>query len=47
VQPIGRMLFDKSGEAYAKFRVNDDAGGIVVIRPDGIVSFVAPLDDFH
>jgi phenol 2-monooxygenase (NADPH) len=47
VQPIGRTLFDKYGEAYAKFGMNDDAGGIVVIRPDGIVSFVAPLDDCH
>jgi phenol 2-monooxygenase (NADPH) len=42
--PIGKTLWDKSGEAYAKFGVREHQGGIVVLRPDSVVSFVAPLE---
>lgn len=42
--PLGKTLSDKSGEAYTKYGIDDEAGAIVVVRPDGIVAIAAPLD---
>ncbi|KAJ7725934.1 FAD binding domain-containing protein [Mycena metata] len=42
--PLGKTLYDSSGEVYAKYGVNEHIGAIVVLRPDGIVSFKTTLD---
>ncbi|KAJ7034770.1 FAD binding domain-containing protein [Mycena alexandri] len=44
VLPLGKTLYDFSGEVYTKYGVNDHIGAIVVLRPDGIVSFKTTLD---
>jgi len=44
VQPLGKTVYDRSGEAYNKYGVDPLEGAIVVLRPDEIVGFVAPLD---
>ncbi|KAH9933939.1 FAD binding domain-containing protein [Fomitopsis serialis] len=44
VSPLGKMAYDHSGDAYDKYGVRAAEGALVVLRPDGIVGFVAPLD---
>lgn len=44
VEPLGRIVYDHSGESFAKYSVDDKTGGIVVVRPDGIVCFTSRLD---
>ncbi len=46
-----RVLLDDSdlqgrsgGGGYAKYGIDEHAGAIVVVRPDGYVGMVAPLD---
>ena len=34
------------GDAYAKFGINP-FGVVVIVRPDGYVGMVAPLDNLH
>ena len=33
------------GGGYAKFGIDEHAGAIVVVRPDGYIGTVAPLED--
>ncbi|KAJ7151211.1 2,4-dichlorophenol 6-monooxygenase [Mycena filopes] len=42
--PLGNTLYDASGETYSRYGVDDQVGAIVVLRPDGIVSFTTTLD---
>lgn len=42
--PLGRTVYDQSGDAYASYGVDAQQGGLVVLRPDGIVGFMARLD---
>lgn len=42
-QPLGKTLYDYSGEAYTKYGVGPE-GAIVVLRPDGIVCFSSGLN---
>ncbi|KAF9468252.1 FAD binding domain-containing protein [Collybia nuda] len=44
VEPLGKTVYDESGEAFAKYGVDEMVGGIVVVRPDGVVSFTSRLD---
>ncbi|KAJ7148012.1 2,4-dichlorophenol 6-monooxygenase [Mycena filopes] len=44
VLPLGNALYDASGETFARYGVDDQVGAIVVLRPDGIVSFMTTLD---
>lgn len=43
-QPLGKTVYDYSGDAYARYGVDTASGAIVVLRPDGIVSFTSPLN---
>jgi len=42
-QPLGTSAYDGTGDAYARYAVDPAEGGVVVVRPDGIVGTVAPL----
>ncbi|KZT66976.1 hypothetical protein DAEQUDRAFT_674091 [Daedalea quercina L-15889] len=42
VPPVGKIAYDHTGEAYDKYGVRVGSA-LVVLRPDGIVGFVAPL----
>ncbi|KAJ7782525.1 putative 2,4-dichlorophenol 6-monooxygenase [Mycena maculata] len=42
--PLGKALYDFSGEVFAAYGVDENMGAIVVVRPDGIVSFKTTLD---
>ncbi|KAJ7165998.1 FAD binding domain-containing protein [Mycena filopes] len=42
--PLGNTLYDASGETFVRYGVDDQVGAIVVLRPDGIVSFTTTLD---
>ncbi|KAJ6507394.1 putative 2,4-dichlorophenol 6-monooxygenase [Mycena vitilis] len=42
--PLGKSLYDYSGEVFSKYGVDECAGAVVVLRPDGIVSFTTSLD---
>ncbi len=39
------MLGQSGSGGYAKYGIDEHAGAIVVVRPDGYVGTVAPLDD--
>jgi phenol 2-monooxygenase len=41
--PLGKTLYDFSGELFSRYGVDDNNGAIFVIRPDGIVSFKTTL----
>ncbi|KAJ7491164.1 FAD binding domain-containing protein [Mycena latifolia] len=43
-QPLGHALYDTSGAVFTAYGVAGDVGAIVVLRPDGIVSFKTTLD---
>ncbi|KAF9468251.1 FAD binding domain-containing protein [Collybia nuda] len=44
VEPLGKTVYDRSGETFAKYGVDETTGAMVVVRPDGIVSFTSRLD---
>jgi len=39
------IALDGGGKAYSTYGIDRRAGAIVVVRPDGYVGLVAPLDD--
>ncbi|KIJ38975.1 hypothetical protein M422DRAFT_33024 [Sphaerobolus stellatus SS14] len=41
---IGKIVHDRTGEAYEAYGVDDTEGAVVVLRPDGIVGFFAGMD---
>ncbi|KAJ7623622.1 FAD binding domain-containing protein [Roridomyces roridus] len=43
-QPLGQAAYDYSGEVFKTYGVDQDVGAVVVLRPDGIVSFVTAMD---
>ncbi|KAL6303134.1 FAD binding domain-containing protein [Sparassis latifolia] len=43
-QLIGTVAYDQTGDAYDKYGVATTEGALVVLRPDAIISFIAPLD---
>ncbi|KAM0723321.1 hypothetical protein Q7P37_001523 [Cladosporium fusiforme] len=45
VKRFGFACYDVDGSAYQRYGITPLEGGIVVLRPDGIVSLVAELDE--
>ncbi|KAJ7577551.1 FAD binding domain-containing protein [Mycena floridula] len=43
-EPLGKALLDDSGSLFQIYGVDEHQGAIVVVRPDGHVSFVTKLD---
>ncbi|KAJ7595205.1 FAD binding domain-containing protein [Mycena floridula] len=43
-EPLGKVLLDDSGSLFRIYGVDEHQGAIVVVRPDGHVSFVTKLD---
>ena len=39
------IAFSAGGKAYSTYGIDRDAGAIVVVRPDGYVGIVAPVED--
>jgi phenol 2-monooxygenase len=39
------VTFNSGGRAYSTYGIDQGAGAIVVVRPDGYVGLVAPLED--
>lgn len=44
---LGRLYYDNDSRAHSSYGVYSEAGGIFVIRPDGIFAFAAGLDEAH
>lgn len=42
-QPMGTSAYDTTGDAYSRYAVDPTQGGVIVLRPDGIVGTAAPL----
>lgn len=47
VDQFGDGYWDMDHTAHGRFKIFVDAGAIVVLRPDGILGFVAPLTSFE
>ncbi|KIJ36389.1 hypothetical protein M422DRAFT_179617, partial [Sphaerobolus stellatus SS14] len=43
-QPLGKTLHDRTSEAYGTYGVDPTKGAIIILRPDGLVGFIATLD---
>lgn len=43
-QPFGDTLFDTSSSAHEKFGFDLERGGILILRPDGLVGHGGPID---
>lgn len=46
VEQFGDAYWDTDCTAHVRYGISLDTGAIVVVRPDGILGFVAPLDGF-
>ena len=44
IEPFGNAYFDVDHSAHRRYEIEVHSGGIVVIRPDGILGFACPLD---
>ncbi|KAH0526854.1 hypothetical protein TsFJ059_010127 [Trichoderma semiorbis] len=42
---IGKLYLDKDFTAHDRYGITYDNGGIVVVRPDGILAYSSPLDE--
>lgn len=42
---IGNFYYDGRYAAYDRYSISTTGGGIVVLRPDGLVGYAAPMDD--
>lgn len=42
--PLGKFFFDRDGSCHSEYGVGTKSGALVVIRPDGIISFATGLD---
>ncbi|KAI8718594.1 FAD-binding-3 domain-containing protein [Fusarium sp. LHS14.1] len=42
--PLGKFFFDRDGSCHSEYGVDTKSGALVVIRPDGIISFATGLD---
>lgn len=43
--PLGRYFFDvDAGDAYTRYGIQVDMGGVVLLRPDGWVATLVELD---
>lgn len=43
--PIGKLYFDKEALTHDRYGVYPEHGAIVIVRPDGIFAFAAPLTE--
>lgn len=43
-QPIGDTFFDTSSSTHEKFGFDLERGGILILRPDGLVAHGGPID---
>lgn len=44
MDPLGETYYDPSGSAHKRYGVSLERGGVVVIRPDGLVGFRCGID---
>ncbi|EGX92255.1 2,4-dichlorophenol 6-monooxygenase, putative [Cordyceps militaris CM01] len=44
MKPFGDMFYDPANEAHDKFGVEADEGAVLILRPDGLVGAVGPID---
>ncbi|KAJ6594574.1 FAD binding domain-containing protein [Mycena capillaripes] len=42
--PLGKPLYDYSSEVFSTYGIDELTGAVVVVRPDGVVSFKTSLD---
>jgi phenol 2-monooxygenase (NADPH) len=42
---IGNLYFDKDFQAHDRYGIYPEHGAILIIRPDGIFGFAAPLTE--
>ncbi len=45
-EQFGYAYYDVDGTAHNRYKVSHETGVVAVVRPDGILGFVAPLDRF-
>ncbi|GJJ14943.1 hypothetical protein Clacol_009213 [Clathrus columnatus] len=43
--PIGKALYDIQGQCYDLYGINESISVVIIVRPDGIVSSIMPLDE--
>lgn len=43
VKRFGNVYYDADNSAHNKYGISEGSGGVVVLRPDGILAFAAPL----
>jgi len=46
VEPFGNAYWDMDHSAHTRYGTSPESGDIIVLRPDGIVGFIASLDKF-
>lgn len=46
VRQFGDAYWDVDGSAHGRYKARANEGAVVVLRPDGILGFVSPLDGF-
>ena len=44
MDPFGKMYYDRDASAHKKMGVPENTGGILVLRPDGLLGSAGPLD---
>ncbi|KAJ7019224.1 FAD binding domain-containing protein [Mycena alexandri] len=42
--PLGKVLYDHSGEVFSTYGIGETSGLVVVLRPDSIISFMTSVD---
>ena len=43
VKRFGNVYYDGDNSAHSKYGISEGSGGVVILRPDGIFGFAAPL----
>lgn len=46
IRHFGKAYWDTDKSAHQAFGVHVERGALIVLRPDGLLSFVAPLSEF-
>ena len=44
MDPFGDTYYDPSGSTHARYAIKQETGGVVVIRPDGLIAFRCAID---
>jgi phenol 2-monooxygenase len=45
--PLGKAVYDHTGEAYDMYGIDESVGAVVVLKPDGIVRFIASMGQYE